>query len=95
MFEGSATAERFFQFVWNIRSDKYTFTVSHNDDKSPLDNEKPERMGPLQDEARRISRILSPLLQAEAIIHLGRPLPAGSSSLPGNTALSGIERAVR
>ena len=29
VFTGCSPAKRLFQFVWNIRSDKYTFTVCH------------------------------------------------------------------
>jgi hypothetical protein len=79
MFGGRTTTKRLFQVVGNVCSDENAFPISHLLSRAPLVC----RICTLQFPNRSVSRILYPDCVRMAIIHLGPPLPMGSSDLPG------------
>lgn len=83
MLHCGAPLQRFLQFIGHVSPYENSFTICHSD-PSLL----PKHFAPICAPKPRgsISRILLPGRSRAVIIRLGRPLPDGSSDLPGNAS---------
>src|SRR5262245_33544024 len=81
------TAKRFFQMVGYVCAYKHAFPICHLSSPHTLFTESEKSAS--QRMNRSVSRILYLNKVEMAIIHLGQPLPTGSSDLPGGRS-SGI-----